>query len=259
MHLSPKMSRWTLTCSPWVCRPSGGCVTCCLLEKAEREWGAPPWAGPFGRRGFFRAFSAHFCVTLEHLFFKCQNVEEKWAENLRKNGRKNLCNKNLRENGRKNVRTKNLRKNGRKNLRTKNPRKKPVWTFRVSGRWKPEKKHKKKICAKLAQNPSPKALVGRWAQKSPGLGWRLSREGSLRQGATLSQNLFCNPVLDLLDICQNTQEIRQTGVHPYPLGTGQGASDAESPSCIGFTVLRRGLRPWSRGPDHAKKWISETQ
>ena len=35
---SPKMSRWTLTCSPWVCRPSGSCVTCCLLEKAEREW-----------------------------------------------------------------------------------------------------------------------------------------------------------------------------------------------------------------------------
>ena len=41
----------------------------------------PPRAGPFGRRGFFRAFSAHFCVTLEHLFFKRQNVEEK-------NGRK---------------------------------------------------------------------------------------------------------------------------------------------------------------------------
>ena len=41
MHFSPKMSR-SLTCSPWVCRPSGGCVTCCLLEKAEREWGAPP-------------------------------------------------------------------------------------------------------------------------------------------------------------------------------------------------------------------------
>ena len=78
-------------------------------------------AGPFGRRGFFRAFSAHFCVTLERLFFKRQNVEEKSAENLRENG----C-KNLRKNGRKNLRTKNERKNGRKNLRTKNLRKKPV-------------------------------------------------------------------------------------------------------------------------------------
>ena len=77
----------------------------------------PPRTGPFGRRGFFRAFPAHFCVTLEHLFFKRQNVEEKSAENGRKNGRKN---------GHKNLRTKNLRKNGRKNLRTKNLRKKPV-------------------------------------------------------------------------------------------------------------------------------------
>ena len=84
--------------------------------------GVPPRAGPFGRRGFFRAFSAHFCVTLEHLFFKRQNVEEKSAENGRKNGRKNLRTKNLRKNGRKNLRT----KNGRKNLRTKNLRKKPV-------------------------------------------------------------------------------------------------------------------------------------
>ena len=88
--------------------------------------GRPPEQGHSDAGAFFRAFSAHFCVTLEHLFFKRQNVEDKSAENGRKNGRKNLRTKNLRKNGRKNLCTKNGRKNGRKNLRTKNLRKKPV-------------------------------------------------------------------------------------------------------------------------------------
>ena len=43
------------------------------------------------------------------------------------------------------------------------------------------------------------------------------------------------------------------GVYPYPLDEGgsarpdpkKGAPEAENPSCIGFTVLRGGLRPWS--------------
>ena len=114
----------------------------------------PPRAGPFGRRGFFRAFSAHFCVTLEHLFFKRQNVEEKSAENGHRNGRKN---------GHKNLRTKNLRKNGRKNLRTKNGRKMgaKICAPKICAKtglnipfvWKMEakKKHKKNLrqtCAK---------------------------------------------------------------------------------------------------------------
>ena len=60
-----------------------------VCQEAEMEWGAPR-AGPFGRCRFFRRFSAHFCVTLEHLFFTRQNVKEKSAENLRKNLRKNL-------------------------------------------------------------------------------------------------------------------------------------------------------------------------
>ena len=50
----------------------------------------PPRAGPFGRCGFFRAFSAHFCMILEHLLFKRQNVGEKSAENLQKMGAK-IC------------------------------------------------------------------------------------------------------------------------------------------------------------------------
>ena len=47
---------------------------------------------------------------------------------------------------------------------------------------------------------------------------------------------------------------------PPPLGRGvcqtkskKGAPDTERPSCIGFAVIRGGLRPWSRkwmGPDH---------
>ena len=108
-------------------------IVWCAVCSRKRRWnGVPPRVGPFGRRRFFRRFSAHFCVTLEHLFFKRR----------RKLRTKNQC--------------KNGRKKGRKNLRTKNLRKNPVWTFRLSGRWKPEKKTQKKICAKLAQNPSPK-------------------------------------------------------------------------------------------------------
>ena len=89
-------------------------------------------------------------MTLEHLFFKSQNIEEKSAENLRKN-----------------VRTKNLRKNGRNNLR--NPKicakicapkicAKNHFEHSVcleDGSQK-KKKNIKKICTKLAQNPSPK-------------------------------------------------------------------------------------------------------
>ena len=47
-----------------------------------------------------RLWNTYFCVTLEHLFFKRQNVEEKSAENLRKNLCENLRTKNLSQNGR---------------------------------------------------------------------------------------------------------------------------------------------------------------
>ena len=97
-------------------------MTCCLLEKAEMEWGTPPpLTRPLGRRRFFRRFSVHFCVALEPLFFKRQNVDEESAENLHKNLRKNLRTKNLHTNLRKSLRTKNLRKNGCKNLRKNLP------------------------------------------------------------------------------------------------------------------------------------------
>ena len=55
-----------------------------------------------------------------------------------------------------------------------------------------------------------------------------------------THDTFCSP-------CQ------QTGVYPYPLGAGsarpnpkRGAPETENPSCMGFTPLRGGLRPWSQ-------------
>ena len=53
--------------------------------------GYAPRAGPFGCHRFFRRFSVHFCVTLEHLFFKRQNVEGKSAgKSAQKAAHKNL-------------------------------------------------------------------------------------------------------------------------------------------------------------------------
>ena len=51
---------------------------------------------------------------------------------------------------------------------------------------------------------------------------------------------------------------QQTRVYPYPLGAGSarpnpkmGAPAPENPLFLGFSVLRGGLRPWSRkGPNH---------
>ena len=51
--------------------------------------------------------------------------------------------------------------------------------------------------------------------------------------------------------------LQQKRVYPYPLGAGSarpnpkmGAPDPENPLFLGFSVLRGGLRPWSRkGPD----------
>ena len=128
-------------------------MTCCLLEKAEREWGAPPSRAIRTPRIFPRIFCA-FLRDSETPIFQALNVEEKSAENLRKNGRKNL-------------RTKNLRKNGRTNLRTKK------WAQKTSMNipfvWKMEarkKKNTKKICTKLAQNPSPQNR--RFSQRTAG-------------------------------------------------------------------------------------------
>ena len=56
----------------------------------------------------------------------------------------------------------------------------------------------------------------------------------------------------LLGATGNT-ETQQKGIYPYPLGAGsarpnpeKGAPDTENPSCIGSTVLRGGVRPWSQ-------------
>ena len=50
-----------------------------------------------------------------------------------------------------------------------------------------------------------------------------------------------------------TLAISKQGVSPYPLCAGSarpnpqaGTPETENPSCIGFTVLRGGLEPWSQ-------------
>ena len=115
----------------------------------------PPRARPFGRRAFFRAFSAHFCVTLEHLFFKRQNVEEKSAENGRKNGRKNLRTKNLRKNGRKNLRTKNGRKKWAQKSAHQKSAQKNRFEHSVCLEDGSQKKNTKKCAPNLRKTPAP--------------------------------------------------------------------------------------------------------
>ena len=41
MPFDPKMSRWTLTCTPWVCWPGGDCDTCCLEDGSQKKESAP--------------------------------------------------------------------------------------------------------------------------------------------------------------------------------------------------------------------------
>ena len=81
-----------------------------------------------------------------------------------------------------------------------------------------------------------------------------------------SQQHFCKPCRDDNSVIvsvrtvvrRSTSTSQQTRVYPYPLGAGparpnpkMGAPDPENPVFLGFSVLRGGLRPWSRkGPDH---------
>ena len=76
----------------------------------------------------------------------------------------------------------------------------------------------------------------------------------------------CNPVRDFpVGAKKSTQAVlqgvaftRQPRVYPYPLGAGSarpnpkmGSPDPETPLFLGFSVLKGGLRPWSRnGADH---------
>ena len=121
--------------------------------------GVPPRAGPFGRRAFFRAFSAHFCVTPEHLFFKRQNVEEKSAENGRKNGRKTGRKKSAHQKSaqkwaQKSAHRKWAQKWAQKSAHQKSAQKTGL-NIRFVRKMEARKKNTKKICAKLAQNPNP--------------------------------------------------------------------------------------------------------
>ena len=128
---------------------------CDVLSARESRDGMgypPPLAGPLGRRRFFRRFSEHFCVTLEHLFFKRQNVEEKSAENLRAKICAKICAPKICA---KICAAKICAKMGAKKSAQKSAHQNGL-NIPFPGRWKPEKKDKKhlrQICAK----PQPQA------------------------------------------------------------------------------------------------------
>ena len=98
--------------------------------------GHPPKQGHLDAADFSADFLRIFCVTLEYLFFKRQNVEEKSAP--RKICAPRICAKNRFAHC-----------------------KKPFRTFRFSGRWKPEQKNTRKICAKLDAKPQPQEAWGK--------------------------------------------------------------------------------------------------
>ena len=115
------------------------------------------------------------------------------------------------------------------------------WRERVVDQQGPE------YCTTSSQNcvPSPKGSIGKRAEKrSESLEWKRSPRA----------NPLCLPFLKLLIFFT----VQHTRVYPYPFGRGacqtkskNGRSDLENPLFLGFSVLRGGLRPWSRkGPDH---------
>ena len=142
-------------------------MTCCLLEKAEMEWGTTPLAGPSGRRRFFRRFSAHFCVTLEHLFLKRQKICGKSA---RKSAQKSAHQKSEQKSAQKICAPKICAKMGAKicakicapKICAKN-------RFEHSVFWKMEarKKRQKKTAPNMCKTPAPSDLrQGGPSQKS---------------------------------------------------------------------------------------------
>ena len=163
MHFSPKISRWTLTCSPWVCRPSVGCVTCCLLEKAEREWGAPPEQGHSDTADF----SAHFLrifAWLWNTYFSSAKMSKK---NLRKMGAKmgaKICAPKIcAKIGAKICAPKMGAKMGAKICAPKICAKNRFEHSVCLEDGSQKKNTQKNICAKLAQNPSPKEFASLFA------------------------------------------------------------------------------------------------
>ena len=117
-------------------------MTCCLLKKAKTEWGTYPGKAVGTLRIFLQILCAFLRDTGIHIF-QAPKHRRKSAENLCKNLRQNLRIKSLR-----------IQKSAQKSAHQKSAPKKLVCTFRLSGRWKPEK-NTKEICATLVQNPSP--------------------------------------------------------------------------------------------------------
>ena len=89
MPFGPKTPWWTLTCSPWVRMSSGGCATCCLLKKAEMEWGPPP---PLSQ-GHWDAtdFSADFLRIFAWLWNTYFQAPKRWRRICVKICAPNIC------------------------------------------------------------------------------------------------------------------------------------------------------------------------
>ena len=130
----------------------------------QRKWSRDPSRDrPLGRSRFFRRFCAHFCVTLEHLFLKRQNVKEKSAKNLRKNPR--IAHEKSAQKSAHQICAKNLRKNLRINQRTKISAKNRT-TNRcddfLSLEDESQKKTQKKSAPHMCKNPAPTSTSEKW-------------------------------------------------------------------------------------------------
>ena len=80
MPFRPKMSRWTLTCSPWV-RRHVAIVWRAVCSRKRRWNGHPPKQGHLDAADFSADFLRIFCVTLEYLFSSAKTSKK----NLRPN------------------------------------------------------------------------------------------------------------------------------------------------------------------------------
>ena len=122
-------------------------MTCCLLEKAERKWGAPPSRAirtpPI--------FPLIFCAFLRDSGTPIFQAPKR---------RRKICGKWAQKWAQKSAHKKSAQKWAQKSAHQKSAQKTGLnipFVWKMEARKK--KKHKKKICAKLAQNPSPKQRI----------------------------------------------------------------------------------------------------
>ena len=136
-------------------------MTCCLLEKAEREWGAPPSRAIRTPRIFPRIFCAFLRDSGTPIFQApkrrrkiCGKWAQKWAQ---KWARKSAHQKSAQKWAQKSALRKWAQKWAQKSAHQKSAQKTGL---NIPFVWKMEanKKNTKKICAKLAQTPAPTNL-----------------------------------------------------------------------------------------------------